>query len=85
MDVSSYDVARQSKNTQVGGKEKPKQPKNPYVKEPRKPSRKERRIKWCRELSEKYGLSPVEQKWLVRVIMGKVSVTRRRLLYLLQN
>ncbi|GMH64616.1 hypothetical protein TL16_g04005 [Triparma laevis f. inornata] len=74
LDVSSYDVARQSKNTQVGGKEKPKQPKNPYVKEPRKPSRKERRIKWCRELSEKYGLSPVEQKWLVRVIMGKLEL-----------
>ena len=47
---------------------------NPYVVQKKRKSRKQRRTEWCQSLTDKYRLSPVEQKWIVRMLMGKMDI-----------
>jgi len=49
-------------------------PRNPYQVTEKKKGRKLMRIDWCRKLTETLKMSPVEQKWIVRILMGKLDI-----------
>mgnify|MGYP001309688408 FL=1 len=38
------------------------------------PSAKQKRIQWVRNLSEKYGMGPVEQKWIIKILICKMQL-----------
>jgi len=73
--IHSSDMSRVSANVKL--------PKNPYLPKSEEergqemaPSKstKQKRIEWARNLTSVHNLSPIEQKWIIRVIMSNLDI-----------